>query len=66
MTMKNILALAGAIVVGIIIVKVAGAILGFVIGLLGWLFYAAIVAGVVYFLYRVFSNSLGAGRRLHD
>lgn len=64
--MKNIIALVGAIVVGIILVKVIGVLIGFAITVLGLLLYGAIVAVVIYFLYRVFGGMLGSGRHLSD
>ncbi len=66
MTMKNILALVGAIVVGFILVKVFFVLLGVAIKLFMFLIWGAVVATVVYVLYRVFSGMLGAGRRLSD
>jgi hypothetical protein len=64
MTGKNILALIGAIVAGIILFKILGWILGVTLALLGWIVYGAIAAAVVYALYRVFNRMLASGKRL--
>jgi hypothetical protein len=64
MTGKNILALVGAIVAGIILFKILGWILGVTLALLGWIIYGAIAAAVVYALYRVFNKMLASGKRL--
>jgi hypothetical protein len=64
MTGKNILALLGAIVAGIILFKILGWLLGVTLALLGWIIYGAIAAAVVYALYRVFNKMLASGKRL--
>jgi hypothetical protein len=64
MSAKNILSLVIAVVVGIAALKLLWWLMGLALGLLGMLLTGAVVAAVVYALYRVFNNMLGSGKRL--
>jgi hypothetical protein len=64
MSGRNIIAIVLAIVVGIVVIKVAAALLGFFMGVLGFVIWAAVIGGVVYFLYRKFNHMLTSGKRL--
>jgi len=64
MTAKNIIAIVLAIIVGIVAIKIVFALLSIAFSLIGWAIGIAIAGGIIYLLYRVFSNMLGSGKRL--
>ena len=64
MSVRNVIAIVIAIVVGIFVVKLLFSLLGVVMAILGTLVYLAIAAGVIYMLYRAFNNMLTSGQRL--
>lgn len=61
---KNILALVGAIVVGLIALKIVSMIFSVLWSAGIILIGAAVTGAVVYGLYRVFNNMLTSGKRL--
>ncbi len=64
MSGKQILSLVLAVVVGIIAFKVVFWIAGALFSLVWWVIGFAVMAGVVYALYRGFNNMLTSGKRL--
>ena len=64
MSIRNIIALVGAVVVGVLVVKAAFWLLSLAWGILGFLLSVAVVGAVVYMLYRAFNNLLTSGKRL--
>lgn len=64
MTAKNIFAIILAIVVGYVAVRIVFGLLSLAFTLIWWVFGVAIAAGIIYLLYRAFSNMLGSGKRL--
>jgi hypothetical protein len=64
MSIRNIIALVVAIVVGVFVVKIVWAIIGFVGSILVFLLSVAVAGAVVYMLYRAFNNLLTSGKRL--
>ena len=64
MSIRNILAIVVAIIVGIFVVKIVFAILGFVASILWFVVGVGIAGAVIYMLYRAFNNMLTSGKRL--
>jgi hypothetical protein len=63
MSGKKILALALAVVVGIIVVRILFAILSLAFTFFWWLVAAAIAAVIIFALYRGFMSMLTSGKR---
>lgn len=61
---KNLFAVIGAIIVGIVAFWLVGKIIGFVITMAWWLILGGIAGGIAYLAYRKFNSMLSSGKRL--